>query len=199
MKDNKALDMFIESIDRKIDESRSVEKTISQLSRLIDIKLLQRELNNEIEKVILSVSNNCVYNLEKLTSVKELVVKNYNQLIELAEEFIKIESEIPVDDIYYTSIGTHFNVKRNLNHIKCDEEKTSMFFISKFKYELENESVYKVYKNESSYKKEDSNKKESTYKKRPYTQNNRFNNNKRFNNHNYKQNYKQKRENLLKK
>lgn len=199
MKDNKALDMFIESIDRKIDESRNVEKTISQLSRLIDIKLLQRELNNEIEKVILSVSNNCVYNLEKLTGVKELVVKNYNQLIELAEEFIKIENEIPVDDIYYTSIGTHFNVRRNLNHIKNDEEKTSMFFISKFKYELENESVYKVYKNESSYKKEDSNKKESTYKKRPYTQNNRFNNNKRFNNHNYKQNYKQKRENLLKK
>lgn len=183
MKDNKALDMFIESIDRKIDESRSVEKTISQLSRLIDIKLLQRELNNEIEKVILSVSNNCVYNLEKLTNVKELVVKNYNQLIELAEEFIKIESEIPVDDIYYTSIGTHFNVKRNLNHIKCDEEKTSMFFISKFKYELENESVYK---------KESSNKTGSTYQKRPYTQNNRFNNNKRFNNNrNYKQNYRQ--------
>lgn len=169
MKNNKALDMFIKSIDMKIDESRNVKNTITQLSRLIEIKLLQKRLSDEIEKLILSVSNNCVYNLEKLTNVKELVIKNYNELTELNEEFIEIENNIPVDDVYYTSVQTHFNVKRNLNHIKNNELETSMFFISKFKYELENESVYK---------------KESKNEKRPYNKNNKFNNK-----------HKQKREN----
>lgn len=143
MKNNKALKMFIESIDRKIDESKNAEKTISQLSRLIEITSFQKKISGEIEELILSVSNTCVYDLKKLTNVKESVIKKYNELTDLSKEFVEIEKNIPVDDIYYTSVRTHFNVRRNLNHIKNNELETSMFFISKFKYELKNESVYR--------------------------------------------------------
>lgn len=140
---NEALQMFIESIDRKIDESQKVENTLNNLLRLIEILVEVKKVNYKIGKAVKSISNNCVYSKYKLNKVKEDVCRLYRKLDSLGSEYKEIEESIPVNAKYHTCIGTTFEVKKSLTTIEKGNLSSAKYFIRKFKYELENEELYK--------------------------------------------------------
>ena len=148
---NKALQEFMNSIDKKIEESDRVNKTLNDLLRLIEIITKQKQLERKVKELVVSISNNCVYSKSKLIKVKEGIYSIYEEMDSLHKEFNDIEESLPMHDKYYSSIGTNFEVKKSLMAIRKEDFETSKYFIEKFKYEVEHEKFYrdnsKKYKN----------------------------------------------------
>lgn len=140
---NKALQEFMDSIDRKIEESEKVNKTLNNLIRLIEIITEQKQLEEKVRELVLSISNNCVYSKNKLMKVKEGINNAYEKMDSLQKEFIKIEESLPIHDKYHSSIGTNFEVKKSLMAIRKGDFETARYFIEKFRYEVEYEKFYK--------------------------------------------------------
>lgn len=156
MMKNKALQEFMNSIDKKIEESEKVNKTLNNLLRLIEIIDNQKQLERKVKELVLSISNNCIYSKSKLIKVKEGISNTYEEMDSLQKEFTSIEDNLPIHDKYYSSIGTNFEVKKSLMAIRKEDFETARFFIEKFKYEIEYEKFYK--ENKRKYKNIKSNK-----------------------------------------
>lgn len=143
---NQALEMFLNSIDKKIDESNKVNQTLSNLWRLTEIIDMRNKLHADISNLISSISNNCVYNTEKLIKIRRNVISIYSELESLNKEFENIKNSIPKNDKYFSLVNTNFDVRKNMRYLEEGNLSKVKYFIIKFRYELKNETLYRTNK-----------------------------------------------------
>lgn len=140
---NNALEMFMQSIEMKIEESRTVSDTLDKLNRLIKIYSESKKVMSKITKSLNSIQSGCVYSESKLNLLKDNVCELYKKLESFENERDLIKKSLPLNAKYYNSMGSYFEVNKSLEAIEKGHVASAKFFIKKFKYELENEEVYK--------------------------------------------------------